>query len=116
KLKDALEKFDRKMKPDWTGLGIAGGTTGLAAGIGAGVLAVKLGAAGMVAGPIGVVAGVAAGALVGYAIHTYHKRKALEGGVFSRTGRHMGFTGSGLEGDLRRAEAELKRPAPGANP
>ena len=111
KLLAALEKFDGKMKPDWTGLLIGGGTTGLAAGIGAGVLAAKLGAVGSVAGPIGIVAGIAAGALVGYAIHKYHQTQALQGGVLSRTGRHLGFKGSGLEGDLRRAEDDLKKAA-----
>jgi hypothetical protein len=114
RLAQALEGFDGKMKPDWTGLLIAGGVTGVGAGIGAGVLAAKLGAAGMVAGPIGAVAGVAAGALIGYSVHAWHQRKALSGGMFSRTGRRLGIKGKGLEGDLLRIEAELRRPAPAA--
>ena len=118
-LATAFEQFETKMKPDWTGLSIGGGVSGLAAGIGAGVLAAKLGAAGMVAGPIGVVAGIATGALIAYSIHKYHQRKALEGGVFSRTGRTMGFKGKGLEGDLLKAEEKLRQPRPpppGAQP
>src|SRR4051812_26539487 len=100
KLVAALEQVDKKMKPDWTGLAIGGGTVALASGIGAGVLAAKLGAAGAVAGPVGVVAGIALGGLISYGIHKYHQRKAVEGGIFSRTGRHMGIAGRGLDGDL----------------
>ena len=115
----ALEALDTKMKPDWTGLTIGGGTVALASGIGAGVLAAKLGAAGVVAGPVGVVAGVALGGLIGYGIHKYHQRKAVEGGVFSRAGRRLGLPGRGLDGDLARVEQALNRanaPPPAPKP
>lgn len=109
KLETALEALDKKMKPDWTGLSIGGGVTALASGVGAGMLAAKLGAAGAVAGPVGVVAGIALGGLISYGIHKYHQKKALEGGILSRTGRKMGFAGRGLDGDLTRVEDALKK-------
>lgn len=112
KLVAALERLDTKMKPDWTGLAIGGGTVAVASGIGVGALVAKLGAAGAVAGPVGIVAGVALGGLISYGIHKFHQKKAVEGGVFSRAGRKMGFAGRGLDGDLVRVERALPKVRP----